>query len=143
MTTLPDKPQPTIDVISEPFWTALREHRFLIQRCAQCDTPRFPAAPICTQCWSAEANWIAASGRGNVYTYTIMYRAGMPAFAADVPYAIVIVDLEESVHVMSHLVHVDLENADTGHSIHIGMPVHLVYEDADNELTLYRFEPSA
>ena len=60
----------------------------------------------------------------------------MPAFAEDVPYAIVLVELDEGVRVMSNMVNCDPEQ------VHIGMPVRLVFEDVNDETTMYKFEPA-
>lgn len=130
------KPLPYRTSWSGAFWDGVREHRFLIQRCAECDTPRFPPKPVCSNCWSDASREVEASGAGTVYSYTIVHRGGSPAFSADGPYAIVLVDLDEGVRVMSNLIHCDLE------AIEVGMPVRMVFEDVTAEATLYRFEPA-
>ncbi len=130
------KPLPYRTSWSGAFWDGVREHRFLIQRCAECDTPRFPPKPVCSNCWSEASREVEASGAGTVYSYTIVHRGGSPAFSADGPYAIVLVDLDEGVRVMSNLIHCDLE------AIEVGMPVRMVFEDVTAEATLYRFEPA-
>jgi uncharacterized OB-fold protein len=73
---------------------------------------------------------------GTVYTYTIVHRAGSAAFAAETPYAIVLVDLDEGVRVMSNMVNCEPEQ------VSIGMPVRMVFEDVNDEVTLYKFEPA-
>jgi uncharacterized OB-fold protein len=137
MTTAPPaKPVPFKTSWNEAFWEGTKQHQFLIERCANCDTPRFPPKPVCSKCWSTETKRVPAAGTGTVYTFTVQYRAGMPAFTNDVPYAIVLVELDEGVRVMSNMVNVDAEQ------VHIGMPVKLVWDDTDPEVTMYKFEPA-
>lgn len=131
----PEKPLPYRTSWNTAFWEATKQHEFHIDRCAKCDTPRFPPKPLCSKCWSSEVNRVLAAGTGTVYTYTIVHRAGQPAFQADAPFAIVIVDLDEGVRVMSNLVNCDLE------AISIGMPVRMVWEDG-TDVSLYKFEPA-
>ena len=80
-------------------------------------------------------DWTEVSGRGHVYTYTIVHRP----IAADqeLPYIIAVIALEDSggVRMISNLVGVD---ADT---VEIGMPVELVWEDMSTDLTVPRFRP--
>ena len=130
-----EKPLPFRTSWNTAFWEATKQHQFLIERCAKCETPRFPPKPLCSKCWSGETTLVPAAGTGTVYTYTILHRAGLPAFQAEVPYAIVLVELDEGVKAMSNLVHCELDQ------VHIGMPVRMVWEDGD-DLALYKFEPA-
>ncbi|MGE0135930.1 MAG: Zn-ribbon domain-containing OB-fold protein [Dehalococcoidia bacterium] len=130
------KPLPYRTTWSAPFWDALRDHRFLIQRCAGCDTPRFPPKPICSQCLSEASRDVEVSGAGTVYSYTVVHRGAAPVFLEEGPYVIALVDLDEGVRVMSNLVGCDLE------AVEVGMPVRLRFEDVTPEVTLYRFEPA-
>ena len=136
MTTAPDKPLPFVTVISQPFWEGTRRHEFLLQQCRGCGAVQFPPKEVCSSCWSAEFGWTGAAGTGTVYTYTVIYRAGMPAFQDDVPYPIVIVELDEGPRVMSNLVNCDLEQ------VAVGMPVRMVWEDRTDEISMYKFEPA-
>ena len=137
------KPLPYRTSWSGAFWDGVREHRFLIQRCAECDTPRFPPKPVCSNCWSDASREVEASGAGTVYSYTIVHRGGSPAFSADGPYAIVLVDLDEGVRIMSNLVKdeegypsVDPED------VKIGMKVRIVFDDVTDDITLPRVTPA-
>lgn len=130
------KPLPFRTSWNGAFWDGTKQHQFLIERCERCDVPRFPPKPVCSKCWSTEAKRVPAAGTGTVYTYTIVHRAGSQAFAAETPYAIVLVDLDEGVRVMSNMVNCKPDQ------VSIGMPVRLVFEDVNDELTMYKFEPA-
>lgn len=130
-------PSPLADVITLPWWQAAAEHRLVVQRCTACGHTRLPPAPVCSECRSADAEWQEVSGRGEVYTYTIVHRP----IAADqpLPTVIAVIALEGAggVRMISNLVGADLGE------IRIGMPVELVWEDMSSDLAIPRFRPRA
>jgi uncharacterized OB-fold protein len=128
-------PPPLADATSLPWWRAASEHRLVVQRCTSCGRTRLPPAPLCPECRSADSAWKELSGRGEVYTYTVVHR---PIAAGQrLPYLIAVISLEEAggVRILSNLVDVDPD------AIEIGMPVELVWEDMSAELAIPRFRP--
>lgn len=117
----------------EPFWDSVRAHAARLQRCDGCGTFRFIPTEICARCRSEAATWTPVSGRGVVYTFTVVHRAPTPAYQADAPYVIAHVELEEGPRMISNLVGVDPA------TVRIGQPVHLVYEDQEDGSALYKF----
>lgn len=134
--TTPAKPLPTINILTRPFWEGTKRHELLLQRCRECGRYRFPPRVICPGCISEEFDWIPASGRGAVYTYTVVYRSPMPSFDADLPYVIGIIELEEGARVMSHVIGCRPEE------VKVGLSVQLVFEDVSDEVSLYKFQPA-
>ncbi len=130
-----EKLLPTYTAMHRPFWEALREHRLELQRCDACGTFRFIPKEICPSCHGRTWTWTPVSGQGTVYTYTVVHRAPMPAYQADVPYVIAHVELAEGPRVMSNLIDVAPDE------VEIGMPVHVVFEDVTPEVTLYKWAP--
>lgn len=128
-------PVPTITTEMRPFFEAARRHQLVLQRCKQCRAFRFPARPICSSCLSTEAEWIPVSGKGEVFSFNVMHQVYHPAFAERVPYAVVLVKLAEGPKMTSNLVGVE------PYDIEIGMPVEVVFEDIDDEVTLPKFAP--
>ena len=102
MTTGPALPRPDAD--SRPFWKAAAEGRLLVQYCSSCGTPRFYPRLLCPSCHSDEHRWEQAAGTGTVYTFSVVRRAPSPAFAADVPYVVALIDLDEGVRMMANVV---------------------------------------
>ena len=100
-------------------------------------TSRLPPAPVCPACRSADADWKELSGRGEVYTYTIVHRA--IAAGQPLPTLIAVIALEDAggVRMISNLVGVDPGE------VAIGMPVELVWEDMSADLSIPRFRPNA
>ncbi|MCG8312187.1 MAG: OB-fold domain-containing protein [Pseudomonadales bacterium] len=117
---------------NEHYWEGLRQGKLLIQKCTSCDTLRHPPQPMCECCQSTEWDTVAAKGKGTVYTYTIMHYPEIPPF--DYPNAIVLVDLEEGVRLVSQLT--DCKPDD----IAIGMPVEMEIKEVQEGMSLPLFK---
>jgi|SRR5271166_1957002 len=129
------KPVPSITPEMAPFFAGCREQRLMIQRCDACGTLRFPARELCSDCLSTRSSWVAVSGRGTVYSYNIMHQLYHPAFAAELPYAVVVIKLEEGAKFTSNLIGIK------PHEIKCGMPVEVVFERVSDEVTVPKFRP--
>jgi len=129
------RPLPQITPEMAPFWEAARRHELVVQRCAGCGAHRFPARELCSRCLSREAGWERVSGRGQVFSFAIMHQVYHTAFADAVPYAIVVVELDEGARMLSNLVECPTD------AIVIGMPVEVVFEDVAPDVTLPKFRP--
>jgi len=77
------------------------------------------------------------SGRGSIFTWAVMHQVYHPGFADAVPYAVVVVELEEGARLVSNLV--DCPTSD----IRAGMPVEAMFDDVTAEATLPKFRPRA
>ncbi len=131
-----NKPIPAVTPEMKPFFDAAKRHQLVVQRCTQCGTHRFPAREICSNCLSRQAEWVPVSGDGEVFSYNIMHQVYHPGFAAEVPYAVVVIKLKEGAKITSNLVGVP------AHQTKIGMPVRVVFEDISDEVTLPKFAPA-
>jgi uncharacterized OB-fold protein len=129
------KPIPSITPDMRPFFEAAQRHELVVQRCRRCRTHRFPAREICSSCLSRDAEWVKVSGEGEVFSYNVMHQVYHPGFASEVPYAVVVVKLQEGAKMNSNLLGI------TPHAIKIGMPVKVVFEDISDEVTLPKFVP--
>lgn len=130
------KPIPTVTPEMRPFFDGAKRGELRVQRCSTCGTHRFPARAICSECLSTTAEWVAVSGRGTVFSFNVMHQVYHPGFAAEVPYAVVIVQLAEGAKMVSNLIGV------APHAIRIGMPVQVVFEPISDEITLPKFAPA-
>jgi len=128
-----EKPQPVIDPGTRPFWDAARQHRLSIPRCRACGQHHFYPRELCPHCHSDDLEWVDASGRGEIYSYTIARKPAGPVFAADVPYVIALVTLAEGPRMMTIVVTDDVE------AVRIGDPVRVHFDDVTPELTLPKF----
>jgi uncharacterized OB-fold protein len=89
----------------------------VLPRCDECSTWHFYPRSRCPACGSAALRWAKASGRGTLYSFTVVHRAPSPAFAAQVPYVIAAVALEEGPHMMSRLVDQPADAARIGQAL--------------------------
>jgi len=126
---------PSVDSESEPFWSAARDHRLVINRCATCGEPFFYPRAICPRCWSDEIEWFEASGRATVYTYSVVYQNDLPPFADQVPYIAAVVELEEGPRMMTRVVDCAPDE------ITVGLPVTVAFEELDDEIVAPVFRP--
>jgi uncharacterized protein len=133
---LTDKPLPQIDPESQTYWTAAREGRLLIKRCADCGKAHHYPRELCPHCHSDRVTWEQASGKGTVYTYTVARRPAGPAFKGDTPYVVALVELAEGPRMMTNLITVAPER------VRIGMPVQLRFETITDEVSLPKFMPA-
>lgn len=86
---------PTPDRDSAPYWQALADGRFVMQRCRSCGRWTWPARPICSGCHCFELEWIEASGAGEVYSWVVTHQPYGPDLAKLVPYTTVLVRVDE------------------------------------------------
>ncbi len=127
------RPIPEIDAQLAPFFAAAKERRLVVQRCAQCGAYRFPPRELCSGCLSTASTWVEVAGRGEIFSYNVMHQVYHPAFAAEVPYAVVVVKLAEGPKMISNLVDCPVDE------IRIGMPVEVVFEPLSDTVTLPKF----
>lgn len=97
----PDWFHPVIDEESRPFWDGCREGKLLLKRCRACDARYFYPRALCPTCWSADTIWIAARGTGRLYSHSVIYQFPIEPFASMVPYANILVDLDEGPRMMA------------------------------------------
>ncbi len=124
-------PRPTID--SKPFWDGLKEHRMVLQTCADCGKVRHYPRPVCDACLSMAVDWTEASGRGTVYSWTETHHPFHAGFRGEIPYILVTVDLDEGVRIQSQLIGASIDE------LRMGLPVEVCYVDATDEVTLPLF----
>ncbi len=120
-------PQP--DVETRAYWDGTARGELLIKHCDACGRDFFYPRTHCPRCWSAETSWKRASGRGTVYTFTVVHQNDLPPFKERLPYVIAIVELEEGVRMTSNI---EAEPS----SVRCGMPVEVAFRAearAENE----------
>jgi uncharacterized OB-fold protein len=122
-----DAPQPAPE--TKAFWDAASAGRLVIKRCAACGESHYYPRSICPFCGSDRTEWRDVSGRGTIYTYSVMRRA-------PVPYAIAYVTLEEGVTMMTNIVDCDLN------AIRVGQKVRVVFKPTEGGPPVPMFTPA-
>jgi uncharacterized OB-fold protein len=130
-----EKPLPRPSEDSAPYWEAAHKGELRMQKCGGCGHLRFPPALLCARCLSERAEWVRLTGRGTIFSWIVVHQSQHPAFNIDAPYNVAIVELEEGPRLHTNLV--DCSND----QIHIGMPVEVVFEKVNEEVTLPKFRP--
>jgi len=129
------KPVPEIDDITRPFWEAVQRRTLELQRCDTCGTWIFYPTAWCTACYSHALSWYPVSGRGSVYSYSVVHHPPFAAFSVDVPYVLATIELEEGPHMMTNIVHCAHE------TVYVAMAVTVCFEDR-NGFLVPQFEPA-
>ena len=87
--------EPVKDTTGAPFWEYAARGELRVQVCAGCAEPRFPPRPCCPHCRSFDSDWRPVSGRGRVWSYVVAHPPLLPDYAAQAPYNVVVVELED------------------------------------------------
>ena len=93
-----NRPMPRPTPLTQPFWDAAKRSALELQRCQSCGHFQHPPYATCVQCISADLKFEPVGGKGTIYAYTIMYHTGDKRFAPVVPYASIIVELDDAPH---------------------------------------------
>jgi uncharacterized OB-fold protein len=127
------KPLPTPTDEDREFWRRASQHRLVLPRCRQCGNVWFPPYAHCPACFSPDIDWQPASGRGEVFAFTVFHRAYLGGFAADVPYHVALIRLEEGPMLYGNVV---------GGQIRVGLGVEVFFDDVAEGVSLPRFRPA-
>lgn len=129
------RPIPHPDLVTAPYWECVNEGVFALPRCEVCGRHHFYPRANCPYCASPRIVWTPASGRGEVYSFSIVYRAPSPAFKDDVPYVIAIVKTAEGPHLLTRIAGVPAGE------VRVGMKVRVKIEKREDRAALPVFEP--
>ena len=131
-----ERPSPEIESHTEPFWRAAKERRLVLPHCLDCRKLQFPPEHSCVHCGSPNRDWVDASGRATLYTWTVCHPPLLPWFAERAPWAVAAVTLEEGPRMVATLAGIDLAD------YQMDMPLVVDFEDLDDERALPVFRPA-
>jgi uncharacterized protein len=120
---------PVITAESKPFFDAARQRRFLLPVCTACSRAHWYPRAICPFCASDKLEWREASGKGTIYTFSVMRRVKEP-------YIIAHVTLAEGPTMLTNIVGCDAAD------VRIGQAVTIVFQDTDNGPPVPMFRPA-
>jgi uncharacterized OB-fold protein len=124
------RPLPDLDdELTAPFWAGLRDRRVRAQQCQGCDRFRWPPLPICPHCASRVSEWVDLPRQGVLWSFATYHRAFHPAFAAEIPYTVGLVDVVAGVRHTGRLLG-PREEFEVGHEMAA------VFEDVSPDVTL-------
>lgn len=126
--------QLSTDQWTQPFWDAASRRQLSVPSCAACGVFRMPPTPFCPACQSQAIRWVELSGRGTVYSYSVVSRAILPDMDDCLPYVPAVIELEGAggVRLISNVVDVPVD------AIVIGASVRVIWDDISG-VTVPRF----
>ena len=112
-------PSPIANTETQAFWDAARTGRFVLPTCTACRKAHWYPRAICPFCADGTIEWRDASGKGTIYTFSVMRRAKEP-------YVIAYVTLAEGPTMMTNIVDCNFD------ALRIGQPVNVVFKETEN-----------
>ncbi len=141
MTSVSEKvlpaPAPFVQPEVKPYWEATARGELVLPRCKQDGTLIWYPKPFCPTCASTDVEWVPASGRGTVYSFTVNRRgvADLRDYREAGVYVLAYVELDEGPRMMTNIVDCDPD------TVKIGQKVEVVFHDTGEGSALPRFRP--
>ena len=127
-------PAPMVTTTTRQFWDATARGQFLLQRCETCDLVIWFPRSHCPQCATTTLPTFPASGKGVVYSHTVIRKVGNE-YKGAVPFVVAYVELDEGPRIMTNIVGCSPDD------VTVGMRVELEFHDTGEGSALYRFRP--
>jgi uncharacterized OB-fold protein len=125
---------PLPNEFTQPYWDAAKRRVLVMQKCTVCDSYVWYPREFCPECSSGELEWVEVSGKGRVYSFTLMRQAPFRELDHLVPFILGVVQTAEGMRMYTNVT-CPVEE------IYIGMPVRARFEDLNDEITLVKWEP--
>ena len=120
---------PDINMETAVYWESAKNGKLLVKTCKACGKLHYYPRTICPHCLSSDTDWVESSGKGTIYTYSVMRRT-------ETPYVIAYVTLEEGVTMLSNIVECDVDG------VAVGQTVEVVFRDTEGGHSLPVFRPA-
>lgn len=104
--------EPGINMETERYWEGAKNGQLLMKKCNSCGETHFYPRAICPVCFSSDTEWYEASGKGKIYSYSIMRRS-------EIPYVMAYVTLDEGVTMMTNIVESDFDDVKIGKAVEV------------------------
>ena len=128
------RPAPVPDFESQPFWAGTLDRKLLVQECSSCGHRQLYGRSLCTNCHAATLRWIESSGRGTIYSRTIIRQNPTRTFKHLIPFVVALIDLDDGPRLMSNVVGTPAED------VHIGDRVRVTFQPVSDDAALPLFE---
>ncbi len=119
------RPVPAPDDVTRFYWEAAADHRLVLQRCRACHQMQYPPEICCAQCQADEFDAVETTGRGVIYSYSVVDRPLHAGFVDALPYVVALVELDDQpgLRILANLVDVPART-----SLACGLPVEVTFE---------------
>ena len=136
MVEVGSRPVPVPSADTQPFWDGCARGELLLQRCNRCGNLWHPPSSLCPSCFSTDFAWTPASGKGTVYTFSVVHHPFRRLWEPLVPYTLAVIELAEGPHILSDVVDVAPD------AVRIGMEVDVKFEPVSDTISLPLFRPA-
>jgi uncharacterized OB-fold protein len=127
-------PEP-IEELNKQYWQHCANRCLCFQRCKGCNAWRHIPRPMCASCNSMEWEWAESKGRGKVFSWTVTHAPFHKLLVSIVPYAVVIVQLDEGVKMVSGIRNLPIDK------LELDLPVEVLFEQVSEEMVVPYFQP--
>jgi uncharacterized OB-fold protein len=129
------RPVPAPDDVSRFYWEAAADHRLVLQRCRACRKMQYPPEICCVHCQGEEFEAAETTGRGVIYSYSVVDRPLHAGFVDALPYVVALVELDDQpgLRILTNLVDVPAATP-----LSCGLPVAVTFEERGS-VTLPQF----
>lgn len=112
---------PRIEEEARPYWDGAANGKLMVNYCNACGAPHHYPRPICPHCGSDKTEFREASGKGRIYSFSVMR-------TVPDPYAIAYVTLEGTdISMMTNIVNCDFD------ALHIGQEVKVAFAETEGD----------
>ena len=115
-------------------FAAAREHRLVVRSCSRCGADHHLPRAYCYHCGSFDLAWREVAGLGTLYAWTVVEHPTHPAY--EVPYTVVLVDVDEAPDVRL------VGNLPGRPTLEVGMPMEVWWDDVDGQAVLPNWRPA-
>ena len=130
-----ERPIPMPTPLTQHFWDGAKAEKIVFQHCQTCDNWQHPPSPVCTNCIGVDLKFEEAAQTGTIFSFTVGFHGGDRRFAAAIPYASIVVEMDGSKVLMAgNLLDVPYTEA------HVGRRVKVVFEPLTDDITLPQFK---
>jgi uncharacterized protein len=129
------RPVPAPDDVTRFYWEAAADHRLVLQRCRACQKMQYPPEICCVHCQAEEFDAAETTGRGVIYSYSVVDRPLHAGFLDALPYVVALVELNDQpgLRILTNLIDVP-----AGTPLSCGLPVEVTFEERGS-VTLPQF----
>ena len=128
------KPQPRITSCAAPYWEHAKNEELTLPYCGDCDQVFYYPRHWCPACFNQDLSWQQVSGKGKVYSFSVIHQSPLLSYQGDLPYVLAIIELDEGPRMMTNVLNCDVE------SVVVEMPVQVLFEQR-GDMKLPQFEP--
>ena len=103
----------------DTYWHYISSGKLCLQFCPACKQYIFYPRGLCPNCLQSGLEWKEVTGKGRVYSYTIVHVSALPDFQNEIPYIYALIELAEGVRMPSNLIDCPMDKVRVGLSVEL------------------------